>query len=178
MRTIGILGGMSSVASAEYYRRVNAGVNARLGGHGAAEVVLYSVDFAMVEAFIRQQRWDQPAEYLAERGCRLERAGADFVILATSTMHKVAGPVQEALGIPLIHIVDPTADAATADGARTLGLLGTAPVMEADFYRGRFVDHGVEVLVPAGQDRALVHRAVAISLGLYPLNTERVSELG
>lgn len=160
VKTIGVLGGMSSVASAEYYRRVNAGVNAHLGGHSAAEVVLYSVDFAVIEGFIRQERWDEAAEYLAERGGRLERAGADFVILATNTMHRVAGPLQKALGIPLIHIVDPTADAAIADGARTLGLLGTAPVMEADFYRGRFADHGIEVLVPAGQDRALVHRVI------------------
>jgi aspartate racemase len=160
VKTIGVLGGMSSVASAEYYRRINDGVNARLGGHAAAEVVLYSVDFGVIEGFIREGRWDEAAEYLAERGRRLERAGADFVILATNTMHQVAGPLQDAIGIPLIHIVDPTADAALAAGATTLGLLGTAPVMEADFYRGRFADHGIEVLVPAERDRALVHQVI------------------
>ena len=90
MKTIGVLGGMSSVASAEYYRRINEGVNARRGGHSAAELVLYSVDFAVIEGFIRDEQWDQAAEYLAERAQRLERAGADFLILATNTMHRVA----------------------------------------------------------------------------------------
>jgi aspartate racemase len=160
MMTIGVLGGMSSVASAEYYRRINEGVNAHLGGHAAAELVLYSVDFGVVERFIRDEGWDRAAGYLCERAARLERAGAEFLIMATNTMHRVAGELQDAIGIPLIHIVDPTADAAIADGAKTLGLLGTAPVMEADFYRGRFAAHGIEVLVPAEQDRALVHRVI------------------
>jgi aspartate racemase len=160
MKTIGVLGGMSSVASAEYYRRINEGVNAQLGGHSAAELVLYSVDFGVIEGFIRDEQWRQAAEYLAERARRLERAGAEFLILATNTMHRVAVEVQDAISIPLIHIVDPTAEAALARGATTLGLLGTAPVMEADFYRARFADYGFEVLVPPERDRALVHRVI------------------
>ena len=160
MKTIGVLGGMSSVASAEYYRRINEGVNAHLGGHCAAEVVLYSVDFAVIEGFIRDEQWDQAAEYLAPRARRLELAGADFVIMATNTMHRVFDELQDAVGIPLIHIVDATADAAIAERATTLGLLGTAPVMEAGFYRGRFADRGIEVLVPSEPDRALVHRVI------------------
>src|SRR5665647_800357 len=129
MRTIGILGGMSSVASAEYYRRINDGVNAHRGGHSAAEIVLYSVDFGVVDGFIRAEQWDEAAEYLAERARRLERAGAEFLILATNTMHRVASQLQDAISIPLVHIVDATADAAHTDGANTLGLLGTTPVM-------------------------------------------------
>ena len=160
MKTIGVLGGMSSVASAEYYRRINEGINAHRGGHAAADLVLYSVDFAVIEGFIREEQLDKAAEYLAERAQRLERAGAEFLIMATNTMHQVAVELQDAIGIPLIHIVDPTADAATADGANTLGLLGTAPVMEANFYRGRFADFGFEVLVPAEADRALVHHVI------------------
>jgi aspartate racemase len=160
MKTIGVLGGMSSVASAEYYRRINEGVNAHVGGHAAADLVLYSVDFGLIEAFIRDEKWDEAAEYLAERARRLERAGAEFLILATNTMHRVALELQDAIGIPLIHIVDVTADAATADGAKTLGLLGTRAVMEADFYRARFADHGFEILVPAKQDRDTVHRVI------------------
>ncbi len=160
MRTIGVLGGMSSAASAEYYRRINEGVNQHLGGYAAAEVVLYSVDFAVIEGFIRKEQWDQAAEYLGERAGRLERAGAEFVVMATNTMHQVAVQVQDAIGIPLVHIVDPSADAAAADGATTLGLLGTAPVMEADFYRARFARLGFEVLVPPARDRALVHRVI------------------
>ncbi|MDQ1482984.1 MAG: aspartate racemase [Actinomycetota bacterium] len=160
MRTIGVLGGMSGVATGEYYRRINEGVNEHRGGHCSAELVLYSVDFAVIEGFIRGQHWDQAAEYLAERARRLESAGAEFLILATNTMHQVALQIQDAIGIPLLHIVDPTADAAAADGAHTLGLLGTAPVMEADFYRQRFADRGLQVLVPAERDRALVHRVI------------------
>ena len=160
MKTIGVLGGMSSVASAEYYRRINEGINKHRGGHAAAEVVLYSVDFAVIEGFIRDEQWDQAARYLAERARRLQRAGAEFLVLATNTMHRVAEELQHAIGIPLIHIVDPTADAATADGVNTVGLLGTAPVMEADFYRARFAGLGFEVLVPAERDRAIVHRVI------------------
>ena len=160
MRTIGVLGGMSSVASAEYYRRINEGVNAHEGGHSAAELVLYSVDFGVVEGFIRDEDWDRAAEYLAERAQRIERAGAEFLILATNTMHRVAAELQDAIGIPLVHIVDVTADAAIADGVRTLGLLGTAPVMEAAFYRARFAGYGLEVLVPPERDRAVVHRVI------------------
>jgi len=160
MKTIGVLGGMSSVASAEYYRRINEGVNAKLGGHAAAELLLYSVDFGVIEGFIRDERWDQAAEYLAERAQRLERAGAEFLILATNTMHRVAAELQDAIGIPLVHIVDATADAAAAHGASTLGVLGTKPVMEADFYRKRFADKGFEILVPVERDRNLVHRVI------------------
>jgi aspartate racemase len=160
MKTIGVLGGMSGVASGEYYRLINEGVNAHRGGHCAADLVLYSVDFAVIEGCIRNEQWDQAAGYLAERAQRLERAGAEFLILATNTMHRVATELQEAIGIPLVHIVDATADAATADGAKTLGLLGTAPVMEADFYRARFADHGLTVLVPPERDRTVVHRVI------------------
>ena len=160
VQTIGVLGGMSGVATGEYYRLLNAGVNAHLGGHASAELVLCSVDFAVIERCISTERWDDAAQYLAERARRLERAGADFVILATNTLHRVAPELQDAIGSPLVHIVDVTAGAALATGAATLGLLGTAPVMEADFYRARFAELGVEVIVPREQDRALVHRVI------------------
>jgi len=158
VRTIGLLGGMSSVASSEYYRLLNAGVNARLGGHASAEVLLYSVDFAVVERCIRTDAWDEAAAYLAERARRLERAGAEFLLLATNTFHRVAPQIEAAVSIPFVHIVDVVADAAA--GATVLGLLGTAPVMEADFYRARFAEHGIEVVVPDESDRALVHDTI------------------
>jgi aspartate racemase len=160
VRPIGVLGGMSSVASAEYYRLLNEGVNVRLGGHAAAEVVLYSVDFAVIEDCIRTGRWDDAGGYLAERAQRIERAGAEFLLLATNTLHRVAAQIQAAVSIPLVHIVDVTADAAIGAGVSTLGLLGTAPVMEAEFYRDRFAEHGLTVLVPGEEDRALVHRVI------------------
>lgn len=148
VKIVGVLGGMSSVASAEYYRRLNEGVNAHLGGHAAAELLLYSVDFAVIELCVREERWERAADYLVERARRLERGGADFLVLATNTMHRVAPEIEAAVSIPLIHIVDVTADAAIAAGANRLGLLGTAPVMQADFYRSRFAARGIEVRLP------------------------------
>ena len=164
MRTIGVLGGMSPVATAEYYRLLNALVNQRLGGHASAEVLIASVDFAVIESCIREQRWDDGASYLIERARRLERGGAEFLVLATNTMHRVAPAIEAAVGIPLIHIVDVTADAALAAGARRLGVLGTRPVMEADFYRERFAGHGLDVLVPAEPDRTLVDKVIFAEL--------------
>jgi len=160
VKIVGVLGGMSSVASAEYYRRLNEGVNARLGGHAAAELLLYSVDFAVIEACVHAERWEQAADYLVERARRLERGGADFLVLATNTMHRVAPEIEAAVSIPLVHIVDVTADAALAAGASRLGLLGTAPVMQADFYRKRFAARGIEVLVPNGPDQSLVNDVI------------------
>jgi len=160
VKIVGVLGGMSSVASAEYYRRLNEGVNAHLGGHAAAELLLYSVDFAVIEACVRAERWDQAADYLVERARRLERGGAEFLVLATNTMHRVAPEIEAAVSIPLVHIVDVTADAALAAGANRLGLLGTAPVMQADFYRSRFAARGIEVLVPNRPDQSVVHDVI------------------
>lgn len=160
MRTVGVLGGMSSVATAEYYRLLNAGVNAVRGGHAGAEVLVYSVDFAVIEECIRMEHWDRAGRYLAERACRLERGGAQFLLLATNTLHRVAEQIQTAVEIPFVHIVDVTAQAAIKDGAQTLGLLGTAPVMEAEFYRQRFAEHGIDLLVPGKADRALVHSVI------------------
>jgi aspartate racemase len=160
MKVIGVLGGMSSVASAEYYRLLNQGVNAALGGHASAELVLYSVDFAVIEDCIRTQQWDRAAEHLIERARRIERAGAEFLLLATNTLHRVAPQLQDAIGIPLIHVVDVVADAAIENHAKVLGLLGTDPVMRADFYRDRFGEHGLEILTPPEADRAVVHRVI------------------
>jgi aspartate racemase len=159
-RTIGVLGGMSAVASAEYYRLLNRGVNARLGGHAAAEVLLYSVDFAVIERCIRTQAWDEAAAYLVDRACRLERAGAEFLLLATNTLHRVAAEIEAAISIPFVHIVDVVADAAAGDGVTRLGLLGTAPVMEDDFYRVRFALRGIDIVTPAEPDRRFVDHTI------------------
>ena len=151
---------MSSFATAEYYRLLNAGVRERLGGHSAADVVIYSVDFAVMEQFIRDQAWEAAARHLVDRALKVQAAGAEFLVLATNTFHRVADRIEVSLSIPFVHIVDVTADAALADGVSTVGLLGTSPVMEAPFYRERFARSGVDVLVPAPSDRALVHRVI------------------
>jgi aspartate racemase len=158
--TIGVLGGMSATSTVEYYRELNARVTDRLGGHHAAEVVVYSVDFGAVEPLIHADRWEEAGTVLADAAGRLEAAGADFVVLATNTMHRVAPAIESAVSIPMVHIVDVTADAARAAGLDTLGVLGTAPVMEMDFYRDRFGDHGIEVVVPDAAGRDLVDSVI------------------
>lgn len=160
VKSIGVLGGMSGVATGEYYRRLNEGVNAVRGGHAAADVVIYSVDFAIIEECVHTGAWDRAGDHLVDRARRLERAGAEFLLLATNTMHRVADRVEAAVQIPFVHIVDVTAAAAVADGARTLGLLGTAPVMSPGFYPDRFARHRLEIVVPDAADRALVDAVI------------------
>jgi aspartate racemase len=161
MLTIGLLGGMSWESTVPYYRTVNEVVKARLGGLHSAKVVLLSVDFAEVERLQHAGDWDVAGDLLAGAARSLEAAGADFVVLCTNTMHKVADAIEAAVGIPLLHIADPTAAAIRAAGLRTVGLLGTRFTMEQDFYVGRLErDHGLTVLVPPAGDRETVHRVI------------------
>jgi aspartate racemase len=160
MLTIGMLGGMSWESSALYYRLANELVRRRLGGLHSARCVLYSVDFADVEAMQAAGEWEQAGHLLGEAAVALEAAGADLVVLCTNTMHKVADEVQARIGIPLLHLADATAAAVSRSGLRTVGLLGTAFTMEQDFYRRRLASHGLDVLVPEAGDRAEMHRII------------------
>lgn len=161
MRTIGLLGGMSWESTVPYYRVVNEVVKARLGGLHSAKVVLVSVDFAEVERLQHAGAWDAAGALLAASARALEAAGAECVVLCTNTMHKVADAIEAAVGIPLLHIADPTAAAIRAAGLRTVGLLGTRFTMEQAFYVGRLEQrHGLTVLTPPPEDRALVHRVI------------------
>jgi aspartate racemase len=160
VKRIGLIGGMSWESSAEYYRLVNELTRERLGGLHSAECVLYSVDFAEIERLQVQGRWDDAAARLVEAARALEAAGADFVVLCTNTMHKVADTVAAAVAVPLLHLADTTAAAVRAAGVGRVGLLGTAFTMEQDFYRERLAGHGLDVLVPEAEDRALVHRVI------------------
>jgi aspartate racemase len=160
MRTIGLLGGMSWESSALYYRLANEIVRDRLGGLHSAHCVLYSVDFAGIAAMQRSGSWDAAAAELAEAARGLESAGADMVLLCTNTMHKVADQVQASLRVPLLHIADTTAAAVATAGLGRVGLLGTAFTMEQSFYSDRLATHGLEVVVPGPEDRALVHRVI------------------
>jgi aspartate racemase len=160
LRTVGILGGMSSQATAEYYRLLNEGVNEALGEHNAAEVLTYSVNFQNVERYIRQEEWDLAATYLVDKARKLEAGGADFVVMATNTMHKVAPQLADALGVPFVHIVDVAADAITDAGLDTVGVLGTRETMEMPFYRERFAEHGIDVVVPDAAVRERVDEII------------------
>ena len=155
-----MVGGMSWESSLLYYRLANELVADRLGGLHSARCVLASVDFADIEALQVAGRWDEAGELLGETARGLEAAGADLLVLCTNTMHKVAERIEAAVSIPLLHLADATAQAVIRAGLSTVGLLGTAFTMEQEFYRDRLASHGLEVLVPAAEDRAEVHRVI------------------
>jgi aspartate racemase len=157
MKVIGLLGGMSWESSIEYYRVVNERVRERLGGLHSAHCVMYSVDFADIERLQVSGDWEEAGDRLAEAAAALAMAGADFVVLCTNTMHKVADRITV---LPLLHLGDATAAAVRAVGVTRIGLLGTAFTMEQDFYRDRLAAHGLDVLVPEEDDRAEVHRII------------------
>ena len=161
MKTMGLIGGMSWESTLLYYRLVNEDVRARLGGLHSARTLLYSVDFEPIERMQAAGRWDEAGEVLADAAARLERGGADFLVLCTNTMHKVASAIEARVRIPLLHIADATGEAIRAAGLRKVGLLGTRFTMEQAFYRERLERRSeVEVLVPSEQDRARVHAVI------------------
>lgn len=165
MRTIGLIGGMSWESTLEYYRLINQGVAGRLGGLHSARCLLYSVDFAEIERLQSAGDWEATATILADAAVRLERGGADFIVLCTNTMHIVADAITAAVSAPLLHIADATANAIRSAGVRTVGLLGTRFTMEQEFYRGRLRDkHGLTVVVPEASDRELVHSVIYTEL--------------
>jgi len=161
MKTAGLLGGMSWESTVPYYRIINRIVGERLGGLHSAKMVVYSVDFHEIERFQHAGRWVETGDILVEAARALRRAGADFLVLCTNTMHKVAPQIEAAVDLPLLHIADATAARVKAAGVRRVGLLGTRFTMEEEFYRGRLESrHGLEVLVPAAEERAMVHRVI------------------
>jgi aspartate racemase len=173
MKTIGMIGGMSWESTLPYYRHVNEAIKARLGGLHSARLVLYSVDFHEIEQLQRSGDWQRAGALLGEAAVSLERAGAEFLVLCTNTMHKVADAIEQAVGIPLLHIADPTAEAIRASGLQRVGLLGTRFTMEQPFYRERLENrHGVQVLVPGEADRLLVHRVIYEELCLGTVREE------
>ena len=161
MRVIGILGGMSWESTQGYYRALNEGVKAALGGFHSAKIVMVSVDFAEIEAMQQQGDWQAAGDLLARAAQSVECAGAECLLIATNTMHKVAPAVEQAIAIPLLHIADATAEQLKADGISRVGLLGTRFTMEQDFYIGRLEEHfGIEVVVPDRAERDIVHRVI------------------
>ena len=161
MRTIGIIGGMSWESTAVYYRRLNEEVKAALGGLHSAKLVLYSVDFQEIERMQMAGDWLTAGDLLAATASALESAGADFLVLATNTMHKVASTIERAVGIPLLHIADVAGAAIRDAGFTRVGLLGTRFVMEDGFYGERLHErYGVEVVVPNAAAREIVHRVI------------------
>lgn len=172
MKTIGLIGGMSWQSTIPYYRILNESIRDALGGFHSARILLYSVDFAEIEVLQREGRWDESADQLTAVARALERAGADFLVIGTNTMHIVADQIAASIDIPLLHVADATATAVLASGAQTVGLLGTRFTMEKDFYRHRLESHGLRVLIPDQTDRDELHRVIFEELVLGRLEPD------
>jgi aspartate racemase len=161
MKTIGLLGGMSWESSIEYYRTINETFRKTLGGLHSAKSIMYSVDFAEIQPLQDQGRWHQATAFMIDGAERLERGGADFIIICTNTMHKMADEVEAQIQIPLLHIADATAKTLKALDLKQIGLLGTQFTMEQDFYKGRLTEkYGLQVVIPNPEDRAMIHRVI------------------
>ncbi|MBD3656887.1 MULTISPECIES: aspartate/glutamate racemase family protein [Marinobacter] len=160
MKTIGLLGGMSWESTQTYYRLLNEGVKRRLGGLHSAKLILYSVDFAEIEELQHQGNWAETGNILSRAARALEQAGAEFLVIGTNTMHKVAPEIEQTIGIPLLHIADATAGVLKQDGLSSVGLLGTRFTMEQDFYRERLEQAGIQVIVPEEPEREVIHRVI------------------
>ncbi|MGI1658411.1 MAG: aspartate/glutamate racemase family protein [Desulfitobacterium sp.] len=176
MKTIGLIGGMSWESSAEYYRIINEEVKQRLGGLHSAKCVLYSVDFEEIETCQSNGEWGKAAQILTEAARNLEAAGADFILICTNTMHKVANEIQAGIHIPIMHIADITAQQVLANEIKTVGLLGTKYTMEQDFYKSRLVAKGIKVLIPKDVDREIVNTVIYNELCLGQIVDESRAE--
>ena len=173
MKTIGLLGGMSWESTADYYRMINVGIKQKLGGLHSAKIAMYSVDFAPIEKLQQEGNWEGTSEILIDAARAVEAAGADFLLVCTNTMHKVAPNIERAIKIPLLHIADATAEVLLDKEIRKVGLLGTAFTMEQDFYRGRLASKfGLDVLIPSQNDRQIVHDVIYRELCMGILNQD------
>ena len=161
MKTIGLLGGMSWESTALYYQGINQLVKYELGGLHSAKIAMVSVDFQVIEDLQHKNNWKEAGILLSEAASQVEAAGADFLLICTNTMHKVAPQIEDAISIPLLHIADASADEIKKRGMTTIGLLGTNFTMEQEFYAGRLKEnHGLTVLVPQKEDRDIVHHVI------------------
>ena len=160
MKTIGLLGGMSWESTTSYYRILNEAVRERLGGLHSAKLCLYSVEFGEVESLMAAGNWDAVTGILKEAAGKIETAGADFILICTNTMHKLAPEIQKSISIPILHIGDATAEALARDGVKCAGLLGTRPTMEQDFCRGRIESKGIKIITPSEADMDFVHDVI------------------
>ncbi|MDO6426970.1 aspartate/glutamate racemase family protein [Thalassotalea sp. 1_MG-2023] len=165
MKTIGLLGGMSWESTVGYYKAINEGVRAELGDLHSAKIAMYSVDFSPIEKLQHSGDWQGTAEILVDAAKNVESAGADFLLICTNTMHKVAPQIEASIAIPVLHIADATAEVLVAKGIKKVGLLGTAFTMEQPFYKGRLSEkYGLSVVVPNESDRQIIHNVIYTEL--------------
>ncbi|MBE2266641.1 MAG: aspartate/glutamate racemase family protein [Anaerolinea sp.] len=177
MKTIGLIGGLSWESSAEYYRMINEAVKARLGGLHSAQSLMFSFDFHEIERLQHAGDWAGATDRMIDAAQRLERGGADMIVICSNTMHRMAAAVQAAINVPLLHIADPTAERIRAAGLKRIGLLGTIYTMEHEFYRGRLTGiHGLDVITPNAEDRQIVNRIIYDELVLGVIKPEAKAE--
>ena len=177
MKTTGLLGGMSWESTAGYYKAINEGIKDSLGGLHSAKIAMYSVDFDPIEKLQHQGDWQGTSKILVQAAKNVEASGADFLLICTNTMHKVAPDIEKAINIPLLHIADATAEILIKKEIKTVGLLGTAFTMEEDFYKGRLENkHALEVLVPNKKDREIIHNIIYKELCLGKINSSSKKE--
>ena len=177
MQTIGLIGGMSWEPTIPYYKKINETIKHYLGGLHSAKIILYSVNFQEIEQLQRDDKWEEAGQILLSGALALERAGADFLVLCTNTMHKVAPVIESSISTSLLHIVDPTASAIKSAGYKQVALLGTRFTMEQDFYKKRLLhEHGINVLIPSPEERELVHHIIynELCLGILNENSRRL----
>jgi aspartate racemase len=171
MKTIGLLGGMSWESSATYYQVINEKIREKLGGLHSAKCILASVDFAEIEAYQTQGKWEDASHILSQSAKDIESGGADFMILCTNTMHKIAADIQQSINIPLLHIADATAQRIKSRGIHHIGLLGTRFTMEEDFYKGRLIQkYGLNVIIPEARERQVIDDVIYQELCLGKIN--------
>ena len=177
MKTIGMLGGMSWESTVDYYRAINEGVRNVLGGLHSAKIAMYSVDFEPIEKHAHAGDWESVAKLITEAARKVQAAGADFLIICTNTMHKLAPEIQAAIQIPMLHIADATAEVIVNENIHTVGLLGTAFTMEQEFYKGILTEkYGLKVLVPEENDRQTIHKIIFDELCLGKTRNESKAE--
>lgn len=172
MKTVGIIGGMSSESSVTYYHELNRYMNKKLGGYHSAKCILYNVQYQDIKDVHQNGNWDKAGEILVEAALSLKAGGADFIILATNTMHLVASKIKEASGLPFLHIAEVTANRLISDGVKTVGLLGTRFTMEQDFYKNVLIDYGINVLIPDKNGIEDIHRIINKELILGKIEEE------
>jgi aspartate racemase len=175
MKTIGMIGGMSWESTVTYYKIVNEVVKKRLGGFHSAKCLLYSVDFHEIEECQAKGEWEKSGEILAEAAYNLEKAGADFIIICTNTMHKVIRQMEERIGIPILHIAEATADELIQEHISKVALLGTKYTMQQDFYKSKLLEKGLEVIIPEIEDIEIINHTIynELCLGIISENSKK-----
>ena len=172
MKTIGLIGGMSWESTVTYYKIINETVKERLGGLHSAKCILYSVDFQEIEECQANGNWEKSGEILGEAANNLEKAGADFIVICTNTMHKVVNQIKEKISIPILHIAEMTAEKILEKGLKNIALLGTKYTMEQDFYKSKLIEKGINVIIPDKNDIEIINEVIYDELCLGTINSD------